>query len=41
MSDLSETDIEIFIEAIGGYFKQVTHEAASIGVAIWPKTLFP
>ena len=41
MSDLSEKDIEIFIEAIGGYFKQITHEAASIGVAYLAQTAFP
>ncbi len=41
MSDLSEKDIEIFIEAIGGYFKQITQEAASIGVAYLAKNAFP
>jgi len=41
MSDLSEKDIEIFIEAIGGYFKQITKEAASVGVAYLAKNAFP
>lgn len=41
MSDLSEKDIEIFIEAIGGYFKKITHEAASIGVAYLAQNAFP
>jgi chemotaxis protein CheX len=41
MSDLSEKDIEIFIEAIGSYFKQITHEAASIGVAYLAQNAFP
>lgn len=41
MSDLSEKDIEIFIEAIGGYFKQITKEAASVGVAYLGKNAFP
>jgi len=41
MSDLSEKDIEIFIEAIGGYFKQITQEAASVGVAYLAKDAFP
>ena len=41
MSNLSEKDIEIFIEAIGGYFKQITHEAASIGVAYLAHNAFP
>lgn len=41
MSDLSEKDIEIFIEAIGGYFKQITHETASVGVAYLANNAFP
>ena len=41
MSDLSEKDIEIFIEAIGSYFKQITQEAASIGVAYLAENAFP
>ena len=41
MSDLSEKDIEIFIEAIGDYFKQITKESASVGVAYLAKNAFP
>lgn len=41
MSDLSEKDIEVFIEAVSTYFKQITHEAASVGVAYLAKTDFP
>jgi chemotaxis protein CheX len=41
MSDLNEKDIEIFIEAIGGYFKQITNEAASVGVAYLAGDAFP
>lgn len=41
MSDLSEKDIEIFIEAIGDYFKQITQESASVGVAYLAKNAFP
>jgi chemotaxis protein CheX len=41
MSDLSEKDIEIFIEAVGSYFKQITQEAASVGVAYLAKNAFP
>ncbi|HYN54332.1 MAG TPA: chemotaxis protein CheX [Methylotenera sp.] len=41
MSDLSEKDIEIFIEAVGGYFKQITKEAASVGVAYLAQKAFP
>jgi len=41
MSDLSEKDIKIFIEAISNYFKQITKEAASVGVAYLAKGSFP
>ncbi len=41
MSDLSEKDIEVFIEAIANYFKQTTHEAASIGAAYLSGNAFP
>lgn len=41
MSDLSEKDIEVFIEAIGSYFKKITQEAASIGVAYLAANAFP
>lgn len=41
MRDLTEKDIDIFIEAIGGYFKQITQEAASVGVAYLAQNAFP
>lgn len=41
MSDLNEKDIEIFIEAIGNYFKQTTQEAASVGAAYLANDTFP
>ena len=41
MSDLSEKDIEVFIEAVGGYFKKTTKEAASVGVAYLARNAFP
>nr|WP_294841134.1 chemotaxis protein CheX [uncultured Methylotenera sp.] len=41
MSDLSEKDIEVFIEAIGNYFKQATKEAAAIKVAYLAQNAFP
>ena len=41
MSDLSEKDIEVFIEVIGSYFKQITQEAASIGVAYLTANALP
>lgn len=41
MNDLSEKDIEVFIEAVGDYFKKTTQEAASVGVAYLARNAFP
>ena len=41
MSDLNEQDIEVFIGAIGSYFKQITNEKAIIGSAYLASDNFP